>query len=201
MATSKRGSGVVGYNVQVAVDIEHHLIVTHEVTNVGFDRSQLAHIAKEAKGTLQTDTLEAVADRGYVSGEESRGRLSGLRLRRLHGLQRAGRCEGMRYLNGVYTVLDHFREQCDNLLFVVGELVGVELLLDRRVLRRFLLVGVRNPFDHRPVRQPIGPSLLRDIRQRCDAEPPFFGPVSEMGPRRKMTKSAGEADRWRPRIG
>ncbi len=41
MATSGRGSGVVGYNVQVAVDTEHHLIVTHEVTNVGNDTSQL----------------------------------------------------------------------------------------------------------------------------------------------------------------
>ena len=46
MATSGRGSGVVGYNVQVAVDTEHHLIVTHEVTNTGSDRSQLANIAK-----------------------------------------------------------------------------------------------------------------------------------------------------------
>jgi transposase len=70
MATSGRGSGVVGYNVQVAVDTEHHLIVTHEVTNVGSDRSQLAHVAKETKATLQTDALEAVADRGYFSGEE-----------------------------------------------------------------------------------------------------------------------------------
>ena len=49
MATSGRGSGVVGYNVQVAVDTEHHLIVTHEVTNVGSDRAQLAHVAKAAK--------------------------------------------------------------------------------------------------------------------------------------------------------
>jgi transposase len=70
MATSGRGSGVVGYNVQVAVDTEHHLIVTHEVTNVGSDRSQLAHVAKETKAALQTDTLEAVADRGYFNGEE-----------------------------------------------------------------------------------------------------------------------------------
>jgi transposase len=70
MATSGRGSGVVGYNVQVAVDTEHHLIVTHEVTNVGSDRAQLARIAKETKAALQTDTLEAVADRGYFSGEE-----------------------------------------------------------------------------------------------------------------------------------
>ena len=49
MATSGRGSGVVGYNVQVAVDTENHLIVTHEVTNMGSDRSQLANVAKERR--------------------------------------------------------------------------------------------------------------------------------------------------------
>ena len=70
MATSGRGSGVVGYNVQVAVDTEHHLIVTHEVTNTGSDRSQLANVAKQAKAVLETDKLEVVADRGYFNGEE-----------------------------------------------------------------------------------------------------------------------------------
>ncbi|MFY9828461.1 MAG: IS1182 family transposase [Rhodoplanes sp.] len=70
MATSGRGSGVVGYNVQVAVDTEHHLIVTHEVTNVGNDTSQLAHMGKQAKAVLETDKLEVVADRGYFNGEE-----------------------------------------------------------------------------------------------------------------------------------
>ena len=70
MATSGRGSGVVGYNVQVAVDTEHHLIVTHEVTNVGSDRSQLARVAREAKATMHADRLEAIADRGYFNGEE-----------------------------------------------------------------------------------------------------------------------------------
>jgi transposase len=70
MATSGRGSGVVGYNVQVAVDTDHHLIVTHEVTNSGSDRAQLANVASRAKGILGADKLEAVADRGYFSGEE-----------------------------------------------------------------------------------------------------------------------------------
>src|SRR5579859_3353711 len=70
MATSGRGSGVVGYNVQVAVDTEHHLIVMHEVTNVGTDRSQLAHVAKETKAVLEANTLDVVADRGYFSSEE-----------------------------------------------------------------------------------------------------------------------------------
>jgi len=73
MATSGRGSGVVGYNVQVAVDTEHHLIVTHAVTNEGSDRAQLANIARQAKKALDVDELEAVADRGYYSGEQILG--------------------------------------------------------------------------------------------------------------------------------
>jgi transposase len=70
MATSGRGSGVVGYNVQTAVDTENHLIVAHEVTTSGSDRSQLANIARQAKAVLVADTLDVVADRGYFKGEE-----------------------------------------------------------------------------------------------------------------------------------
>jgi hypothetical protein len=70
MATSGRGSGIVGYNVQVAVDTEHHLIVTHEVTNTGSDRSQLAKMASQAKDVLSADHLDVVADRGYFSSVE-----------------------------------------------------------------------------------------------------------------------------------
>ncbi|SPP93142.1 Mobile element protein (fragment) [Bradyrhizobium vignae] len=70
MATSGRGSGVVGYNVQVAVDTDHHLIIAHEVTNSGSDRAQLANMAMQAKAVLKTETLEAVADRGYFSSPE-----------------------------------------------------------------------------------------------------------------------------------
>lgn len=70
MATSGRGSGLVGYNVQVAVETEHHLIVAHDVTNVGNDRSQLARVAKQTKVTLETESLDVVADRGYFNSEE-----------------------------------------------------------------------------------------------------------------------------------
>jgi hypothetical protein len=70
MATSGRGSGMVGYNVQSAVDTKHHLIVAHEVTNVGTDRSQLSHMSKRTKVALGTDTLDVVADRGYFKSEE-----------------------------------------------------------------------------------------------------------------------------------
>jgi len=70
MATSGRGSGVVGYNVQAAVDTEHHLIIAHEVVNVGNDRGQLADISTKAKAVLEVEKLDVVADRGYFDGEE-----------------------------------------------------------------------------------------------------------------------------------
>ncbi|HSM31067.1 MAG TPA: IS1182 family transposase, partial [Woeseiaceae bacterium] len=70
MATSGRGSGVVGYNVQASVDTKHHLIVAHEVINVGSDRSQLSAMAKKTKAALEADELDVVADRGYFSSEE-----------------------------------------------------------------------------------------------------------------------------------
>ena len=56
--------------MQIAVDTEHHLIVAHEVTNVGNDTAHLANTAQAAKTALHADKLEAVADRGYFDGEE-----------------------------------------------------------------------------------------------------------------------------------
>ena len=70
MATSGRGTGIVGYNVQTAVDDKHHLIVAHEVTNVGNDRSALATMAKQARAASGIEDLTVVADRGYFNGEE-----------------------------------------------------------------------------------------------------------------------------------
>jgi len=61
---------MVGYNVQTAVDTKHHMIVTHEVTNLGHDRSALNSTAVSAKEVIGTDTLDVVADRGYFSGTE-----------------------------------------------------------------------------------------------------------------------------------
>src|ERR1700704_4746520 len=69
-ATSGRGSGMVGYNVQAAVDTANHLIVAHEVSNVGTDKSQPANMANQAKAALEAESLEAFADRGYFKGEE-----------------------------------------------------------------------------------------------------------------------------------
>ncbi len=65
-----RGTGMVGYNVQTAVDAKHHLIVAHEVTNDGVDRDQLSSMAMHARAAMGVEELSAVADRGYFKGEE-----------------------------------------------------------------------------------------------------------------------------------
>ena len=70
MATSGRGTGVVGYNVQIAVDTEYHLIVAHEVINQGHDRSQLAPMALKAQEAMGCEQVAALADRGYFSGDQ-----------------------------------------------------------------------------------------------------------------------------------
>jgi transposase len=70
MATSGRGSGVVGYNLQTSVDTTNHLIVAHEVINVGNDRSQLSAMARKTKAALGVETLDVVADRGYFNSQE-----------------------------------------------------------------------------------------------------------------------------------
>jgi transposase len=70
MATNGKGTGMVGYNVQTAVDITHHLIVAHEVTNIGHDRGQLSGMAGQAKAEMGVETLDVLADRGYFAGEE-----------------------------------------------------------------------------------------------------------------------------------
>jgi hypothetical protein len=70
MATSGRGTGVVGYNLQTAVDAKHHLIVAHEVTNVGHDRDQLSSMSQKAREATGRDALTVLADRGYFKGEE-----------------------------------------------------------------------------------------------------------------------------------
>jgi len=68
-----RGTGVVGYNVQSAVDAKHHLIVAHDVSKVGSDRRQLSKMAKQAQDILEPKTkLTVVADKGYYNSDELR---------------------------------------------------------------------------------------------------------------------------------
>jgi transposase len=70
MATSGRGSGIVGYNVQLAVDAKHHFVVAHEVTNQGHDRTHLASMAIAAREAMGKNKLKAVADRGYYNAPQ-----------------------------------------------------------------------------------------------------------------------------------
>ena len=70
MATSGKGTGIVGYNVQIAVDVEHHLIVAHEVTNIGTDRAQLASMGGKARDAIGCEEVAVLADRGYYSADE-----------------------------------------------------------------------------------------------------------------------------------
>lgn len=65
-----RGEGIVGYNVQTAVDAKHHLIVEHEVTNIGSDRDQLSPMAEKARTAMGVEELTAISDRGYFKSEE-----------------------------------------------------------------------------------------------------------------------------------
>jgi transposase len=70
MTTSGRGSGIVGYNVQTAVEAGHHLIVAHDVVMTGSDRHQLSPMAGKAKAAMGVEALDVLADRGYFAGEE-----------------------------------------------------------------------------------------------------------------------------------
>ena len=68
-----RGSGIVGYNVQTAEDVKHHIVVAHEVTKAGTDRSQLKSMSLQAKAAIGCNKLSVVADRGYYNGAEIKG--------------------------------------------------------------------------------------------------------------------------------
>ena len=65
-----RGTGIVGYNVQTAVDAKHHLIVAHQVTNVGVDFGHLASMAQQARTAMETADITVIADRGYFKSEQ-----------------------------------------------------------------------------------------------------------------------------------
>ena len=65
-----KGDVASRYNVQTAVDAQHHLIVAHDVTNVGHDRDQLSNMAGQAKAVMGVEALDVLADRGYFKGEE-----------------------------------------------------------------------------------------------------------------------------------
>jgi transposase len=67
---SKKGKTVAGYNVQIAVDAKHKLIVASEATQDGNDRQQLVPMLEKAQEVLQSEHLVGLADTGYHSGEQ-----------------------------------------------------------------------------------------------------------------------------------
>jgi hypothetical protein len=70
MISQAKGTGLVGYNVQAALDTKHHLVVAHEVTNVGNDRAQLTKMASAAKEAMDERRLQVLADRGYFNSPQ-----------------------------------------------------------------------------------------------------------------------------------
>jgi transposase len=70
MNSAGKGTGIVGYNVQTAVDTKNHMIVAHEVTKVGHDRTALTEMAMLAREATQHERLTVLADRGYFNGQE-----------------------------------------------------------------------------------------------------------------------------------
>ena len=65
-----RGSGIVGYNVQAAVDTKNHIILAHDVTNIGADKGQLFNVSKQAQSVIDSNNLRVIADRGYYNAEQ-----------------------------------------------------------------------------------------------------------------------------------
>ena len=143
MATSARHSGMVGYNVQSAVDTETHLIVAHEVTNQGFDREQLSPMATAAKETLGRDDLHAIADKGYFSSRRSWPATR----RALPRPCRGPRPRAMGHLHGDRDTRDHHD------LVAPVELAG----LTRIVGKRDIGLGRHRPSGLRP-----GPGIAAD---------------------------------------
>ena len=70
MSSHGKGTDVVGYNVQIAVDAEHHLVVAHDVNNIGSDRAQLASMGEKTREASGQPAITVLADRGYYSGDQ-----------------------------------------------------------------------------------------------------------------------------------
>ena len=70
MSMSGKGTDIVGYNVQIAVDAEHHLIIAHEVGNAIGDRAMLAPMGEKARDASGRTSITVLADRGYYSGDQ-----------------------------------------------------------------------------------------------------------------------------------
>jgi hypothetical protein len=101
MTSGGKRTGTVGYNVQTAVDTKHHLIVEHEVTNVGGDHGQLSRMALAAREAMGKSGLKVLADRGYFSGPDIRAcELAGIKAYVPEPLTSASRKKGLCQIEG-----------------------------------------------------------------------------------------------------
>jgi transposase len=60
----------VGYNPQVAVDAESHLIAGFEMTNSPTDHGHITNLSSEVKQDFEVPVLETTADKGYECPED-----------------------------------------------------------------------------------------------------------------------------------
>jgi transposase len=177
MATSGRGSGIVGYNVQAAVDTKNHLIVEHEVTNVGNDHGQLSRIALAAKHAMGKSKLKVVADRGYFSGPEIRAcELNDIRAYVPKPLTSASRKKGL------FTKSDFVYEarndvyRCPAGESAIHRFTTVENGLNLRVYwpsacPRCPLKQRCSPSDYRRIRRWEHENILEAMERRLDRNP------------------------------
>ncbi len=179
MATSGKDTGIVGYNVQSAVDTTHHLIVAHEVTNVGTDRSALADTAELARVEMGADELEVVADRGYYSGEEILAcELSGITVTLPKPMTSAAKGEGrFGKQDFVYVAADD-EYRCPAGQRLTFRYEGVQ---DGKMLRRYWpskavcgacpLKAKCTPAPQRQIRRWIHEATLERVQDRLDRNP------------------------------
>jgi hypothetical protein len=87
MATNGKGTGMVGYNVHTVVDAKHHLIIAHEVTNVGHDKHQLANMARQAKEVTPADEREGAETQDDPPAQSCAAECRGKRTRKFESCQ------------------------------------------------------------------------------------------------------------------
>jgi transposase len=209
MATSGRGSGIVGYNVQVAVDAKHHLIVEHEVTNVGNDHGQLSRMAASAKRAMAKPKLKVLADRGYFSGPEIRAcELNNISAYVPKPLTSASRKKGLfTKADFVYVARDDVY-RCPAGVRAIHRFDTVENEMNLRVYwpsacPRCPMKKQCSPSDYRRIRRWEHEDILEAMQRRLDRKPDamtirrstvehVFGTLKHwMGPAHFLTRTLG----------
>ena len=67
---TKRGQTIGGYNVQIAVDSQHKLIVAEDVTQDGNDTQLLVPMLEKAQAIIDSESLIGLGDSGYYNGSQ-----------------------------------------------------------------------------------------------------------------------------------